>query len=140
MAVGVGGQGKVNYSPNPFSLKTGLKFFFKAFAKPKQEKQIMAALPESKVAKYLQSGSLSDDLIPDIDNPKVPKGFLNRTTQQTPLQQSNLYAGLSNADVNNAMRILLEKQVHQDNNMTKFIKGQGVNLTIPLQGPNIRGK
>ena len=51
MAVGVGGQGKVNYNPNPFALKTGLKFFMKAFGTPKKHKQIMAALPDSKVEK-----------------------------------------------------------------------------------------
>ena len=140
MAVGVGGQGKVNYNPNPFALKTGLKFFMKAFGTPKKDKQIMAALPESKVEKYLKSGSLSDDLIPDIDDPQVPKGFLNRSTPQPPLQQTNLYAGLRNADIDNAMRTLLSKQVHQDDNVTKFIKGQGIDLTIPVQGPNIRGR
>lgn len=139
MAYGVGGQGKVNYNPNIFSLKTGLKFFMKAFGTPKKDKQIMAALPESKVEKYLKSGSLSDDLIPDIKDPQVPKGFLNRATSQAPLQQSNLYAGLRNADVDNAMRTLFNKQIHQDDNVTKFIRGQGVDLTIPVQGPTIRG-
>lgn len=143
MAYGVGGQGKINYNPNPFSLKNGLRFFFKGaadfFGTPKEDKQIMAALPESKVAKYLKSGSLSDDLIPDIKDPQVPKGFLNKATPLAPLQQSNLYAGLRNADVDNAMRTLFNKQVHQDDNVTKFIRGQGVDLTIPIQGPTIRG-
>ena len=68
-----------------------------------------------------------------------PKGFLNKATPLAPLQQSNLYAGLRNADVDNAMRTLFNKQVHQDDNVTKFIRGQGVDLTIPIQGPTIRG-